>query len=306
MKKNAEPGIGPRPLESADRGPAADPPRVPYVCVYASQVAMCIGSNRHKKVSDAVVLMWQRISPAGFREAMRRNGLRTEEDALKTLVESNQDVRALVDKSLATASTSVEVAACYHGALNELDHAALEEEERQLVDAALKKNLYTAYGTRAEPEMLQHIRDVMCIPCHADPTFYKTRMGEVEGVPWFVGGKIDALSDDGHLLIEIKNRVNRLFYRAPAYEAVQVQTYLELLDVSQGALVECFKGDHGGVQTNVIPIARDKAFWKHEVVPKLKRFVTFLVRLLRDPALQDAFLKSKRPSAMVAQTVVAE
>ena len=277
----------------------------PYVCVYASQVAMCIGSNRHKKISDAVLVMWERICPHSFRDAMKRNNVQTDEDVVQSLVATSGQVRALVDKSMALATTSSEVAACYHGALTELELVSLDDQERQLVDAHLKKNLYTAYGTRAETEMLQHIRDVMCIPCHADPAFYKLGMGEIDGVPWFVGGKIDAMSDDGNLLIEIKNRVNRLFHRAPAYEAVQVQAYLELLDVQQGALVECFKSEQGGVQTNVIPIARDKTFWKHEVIPKLRKFVTFLVKLLRDPHTQDAFLNSKRPSLLVTQSAPA-
>lgn len=273
-----------------------------YLCIYASQVAMCIGSNRHKKVSDAMLLTWQRISPHSFWEAMKRNDLKTDEDVLDSLMQKHGDVRALVDRSLAEAAhSSAEVASCYTSTLAELEHAELGEQERELVGTVLRKNLYTSYGTAAEPRVLQHIRDEMCIPCHTDPTFYKQCMGEVDGVPWYVGGKIDAMSDDGALLIEIKNRVNRLFYRAPAYEAVQVQTYLELLDVSQGALVECLKGENGSVQTNVIPIARDKEFWKHEVVPKLRRFVAFLVRLLNDTSVQDAFLKSKRPSAMVTQ-----
>lgn len=277
---------------------------VPYVCVYASQVAMCIGKNRHKKVSDAVLSMWQRISPGSFRDAMKRNNMQTEDDILRRLVESSGEVRALVDKSItATTTSSVQVAECYMGALTQLQRldGTLDAQDKQVVDATLRKNLYTGYGTRAETEMLQYIRDVMRIPCHADPTFYKSCMGEVDGVPWYVGGKIDALSDDGELVIEIKNRVNRLFYRAPAWEALQVQTYLELLDVGQGALVECFKSDSGSVQTNVVPIARDRGLWKDDVVPKLRKFVAFLLKLLRDPAVQDAFLKSKRPSAMVAQ-----
>lgn len=270
------------------------------MCVYASQVAMCIGANRHKRISDAVVLMWQRISAHSFQDAMRRNNLKTEEDALVALAQVNDDVRAILDRSKQSAASSAEVASCYQDAQAELENAALPDTDKHLVDAAMRKNLYTTYGTRAEPEMLEHIRTSLGIPCHADPTFYKRGMGEAGGVPWYIGGKIDAISDDGQLLIEIKNRVNRLFYRAPAYEAVQVQTYLELLDMEQGVLVECFKGDAGPVQTNVLPIARDPAFWQHHVVPKLARFVGFLVALLDDPALQDAFLKSKRPSAMVA------
>lgn len=276
----------------------------PYICVYASQVAMCIGKNRHKKISDGVMSMWQRIAPDSFREAMRRNNLQTEEDALLELMEARGEVRKLVDTSIGAPTTSsTQVAACYNGVLSQLQQLEdpLDAKGQQVVEAALRKNLYTTYGNRAETEMLAYICNVMDIPCHADPTFYKTCMGEVDGVPWYVGGKIDALSDDGELLIEIKNRVNRLFYRAPAWEALQVQTYLELLDVEHGALVECFKGESGGVQTNVVPIRRDRALWQEEVVPKLRRFVAFLLKLLGDPAVQDAFLTSKRPSTMVTQ-----
>lgn len=284
------------------RGGAA---ATPYLCVYASQVAACIGRNRHRKVSDAMLAMWERVSPAGYREALARNQRKTDDDVLLDLLQTSTPVRSLLDRSATAAgevASSAQAAASYLGAAHELDRldrAELGDRERQVVDAALKRTVYTGYGSRAETEMLAHIRDVLDIPCRADPAFYKKRMGEVDGVPWFVGGKIDAISDDRQLVIEIKNRVNRLFYRAPAYEAVQVQAYLELLDVHQGALVECLKGDGGGVQANVIPVARDKAFWRLEVVPKLERFVAFLVRLLRDPATQDAFLTSKRPSAMV-------
>lgn len=252
-----------------------------------------------------MLAMWERVSPAGYREALARNQRKTDDDVLLDLLQTSTPVRSLLDRSATAAgevASSAQAAASYQGAAHELDRldrAELGERERQVVDAALKRTVYTGYGSRAESEMLDHIRDVLHIPCHADPAFYKKRMGEVDGVPWFVGGKIDAISDDRQLVIEIKNRVNRLFYRAPAYEAVQVQTYLELLDVHQGALVECLKGEGGGVQANVIPIARDKAFWRLEVVPKLQRFVAFLVKLLHDPATQDAFLTSKRPSAMV-------
>lgn len=273
----------------------------PYICMYASQVAMCIGSNRHKKASDAVLLMWQRVAPASFCDAIRRNNLKTDEDVLNSLMQAHGNIKALVDKSLTTTNSSSEVASSYDGAVHELQSTELGEQEKELVTCVLKKNLYTGYGTRAEPEMLRHVQDVLRIPCHPDPSFYKKCMGEVDGVPWYVGGKIDALSDDGELLIEIKNRVNRLFYRAPVYEVVQVQTYLELLGVQQGALVECLKSDVTKVHTNVIPIARDKVFWEREVVPKLHKFVTFFLRLLKDTGVQDAFLKSKRPSAMITQ-----
>lgn len=275
----------------------------PFVCVYASQVAACIGANRHQKVSDAVKKMWQRISPEGFQSALDRNGLKTEDAAIRDLAVANVAVRSLVQRSLLPPDSSCEAASTYAGVHGELSGlASLMDDEKQLVDSALKRNVFTSYGTRAEPEALNYIREVLGVPCHADPTFYKQKMGEIDtGVgtlPWFLGGKVDAVSDDGTLVIEIKNRVHRLFRKAPLYEEIQIQSYLELLDIQDGVLVECLKPVQG-LQTSVISVARNRVWWEYEIVPKLHAFVTFVVRLLDDTQLQDSFLMSKRPSAMV-------
>ena len=53
------------------------------------------------------------------------------------------------------------------------------------------------------------------------------------------------------------------------------------------------------MQANALPVTRDREQWEREVVPRLRAFVHFVLRLVREPALQDAFLKSKRRSAMV-------
>ena len=53
----------------------------------------------------------------------------------------------------------------------------------------------------------------------------------------------------------------------------------------------------------MIPIARDRAMWRGDIVPKLQGFVDFLVRLLHDTAFQDRYLTSKRRQAMIAAHV---
>lgn len=262
---------------------------------------MCIGKHRYKRESDVVLAMWQRVSPASYRRAMRRNNARTEDDILQDLVEASSQVREVVDGAArARTTSSVAVAECYRGALTRLEQTTqLDGQAMQVVRAAVRKNLNTGYGTRLEPEMLSHIRDAMHIPCRADPTLYQKLVGEVHGVPWYVCGRVDAISDDRTMVVEIKNRVRRLLYRAPAWEALQVQAYMELLDLPRGALIECYKPNDGDVQTNVIPLSRDRQLWQEDVVPKLARFVGFLLSLVRDTALQDRFLRSPEPWAMV-------
>lgn len=306
-----------------DHGPAQAPskPRAPYVCIYASQVAVCIGANKHKKVSEAVESMWQRISPHSYYEAMHRNGLKTEDQNVTEIMARHEEVKGLVDRSLTLpCHSSDQVAAHYDLVSRGLETVALEDDEKRLVDDVLKRNLYTTYGNLHEHKMLTHIRDTLGIKCQPDSTFYKLQGGTVRGVPWYVGGKIDAINEDRTLLIEIKNRVNRLFNRVPFYEVIQVQTYLQLLGVEQGALVECLKstkadgvhcGDehtvHSGndVHVNVIPIRRDRELWGSTVMPKLEAFVDFLMRLIDDEKLQDRYLQSKRRSVLVVNHMTA-
>lgn len=229
----------------------------PYVCIYASQVAMCIGANKHKKISEAVELMWQRVAPASFEAAMTRNTMKTEDELAEDIIRAHAEVRGLVDLTLTSAcDSSDQVARQYDSVSRELQAVPLPEEDRKLVEDVLKRNLYTTYGNNHEHRVLAYVRDTLGIKCREDPTFYKRLQGTCAGpwgsFQWFVGGKIDAISEDRELLVEIKNRVNRLFYRVPFYEAVQVQAYLHLLDVERGVLVECLKTQNGNSCRNEI------------------------------------------------------
>ena len=278
---------------------------MPFICIYASQVAMCVGANRHRKVSEALELMWQRCDPAGFRAALRRNSIRTDEEITDEIIQSNTGVRQLVDMTLAApCESSEEVARSYDAVARELRAVPLPEEDRRLVDDVLKRNLYTGYGNREETNVLDYVRTRLGIACEEDPVFYKAQAGVAAGpwgeVPWYVGGKIDAIDPERTLLIEIKNRVNRLFYRVPFYEQVQVQTYLHLLDLERGVLVECLKAAQEPA-VNVIPVRRDRDMWDRDIMPKLQGFVDFLARLLHDPREQDRYMQSRRRSAMIAR-----
>lgn len=279
----------------------------PFVCIYASQVAMCIGANRHKKISEALELMWQRCDPASYRAALRRNDAHTEDEIAQALIQSSSEVRDLVDLTLrAPCESSDQVAKNYEDVARDLAAVPLEDEERRVVDDLLKRNLYTSYGNQHETSALEYVRSRLGIDCREDPTFYKTLAGTCSGAwgsqPWHVGGKIDAIDADHTMVIEVKNRVNRLFRRVPFYEQVQVQAYMHLLDLDRAVLVECLKSE-GDTVVNVIPIRRDQELWQRDIMPKLRGFVDFLVRVLHDPALQDRYLTSKRRSAMITAHV---
>ena len=85
-------------------------------------------------MSDAVLAMWQRACPASFRDAMARNGLRTEDDIVDELVARRSDLQALYERTLAGAdTTSADVVASYEDVAGELAAVDLDEADRRLL-----------------------------------------------------------------------------------------------------------------------------------------------------------------------------
>ena len=107
------------------------------------------------------------------------------------------------------------------------------------------------------------------------------------------------------LVIEIKNRINRLMYRPPPHEIIQVQTYLHLLDVEHGMLVECLRRQEGRPTLHMVSIRRDHQWWDSVATPQLLGFASYVTDMMCDTDLQDAYLQSAptKRKAMVTGAV---
>ena len=56
---------------------------------------------------------------------------------------------------------------------------------------------------------------------------------------FLIVGRFDGFTDTG-TLVEIKNRMNRLFLKVPEYERVQVHVYMQLAEVEEAIVIERF------------------------------------------------------------------
>lgn len=246
--------------------------------------------------------MWERISPESYRDALRRTGCTTEADRVQQMIDSDAFIRQVVEESTVTCADSNDVANRYDVASKTIAKLDMAPDDRRVLDATVKRNLYTNYGTASEHHALVKVRETLGINARPDDTFYKTQVGEVEGIPLWVGGKIDAITEDRSLVIEIKNRIRRLFYKVPFYEIIQVQTYLFLVDVSRGAVVECLTVN-GDSQINIVAVRRDRELWETMIVPKMKAFAQVFLHLLEDTSFQDAYLLSTKKATLIQSRI---
>lgn len=258
--------------------------------LYASQLASYVGKHKFKKPHDALQNLWNQVSPSTFLAAHRRNGSLTTDMKLDQILSSNSDVRTILVASERPYETSTEASGAYRSVLDQLDQVVtLNEEERAVVMDEARKTVYTSFGNAREAPVLEDLQH-RGIDCREDPATYRQHLMTVNGIDVIVSGRVDAMSSDGKTVIEIKNRVHRLFHRIPTYERIQLETYLRIVPgVDRGVLVECLtRPDHKYVNTFVV--TRDDALWD-EVLGGLEAFVRYFLKVLGDPLEQDAFLR---------------
>ena len=103
-----------------------------------------------------------------------------------------------------------------------------------------------------------------------DNAFYTHDVCELGDKKFVVVGKIDRIEerpDGSKVLVEIKNRTNRLFRKVPEYEMIQVQMYLQMLGLAHARLVEQYNN-----QVLSHDITRDEEMWANVIVPGLEEF----------------------------------
>ena len=106
-----------------------------------------------------------------------------------------------------------------------------------------------------------------------DSKFYNFPLCVIDGKRFQVSGTVDRIERIGDeiILIEIKNRMRKLFTSVPEYEYIQVQTYLQIIpmDIQRAKLIQQYQDE-----TSTTIIERDDLVWRQEILPGLLDFCT--------------------------------
>lgn len=245
---------------------------MPIITIGASEVAACIGLNPYKSVAEMVTTLVAKHCPE------------------KNIVTTDQAAEAL----LATSASSTELIRTIKATAGRVDPSVLEKTvqqgmaslakeftgaEQEQVKAYLQSKANTIQGTHFEKGTARKAMELAeCTHLVEDHKVYLQTILVHGPYTFQLVGKIDRLnieSDGSRTLIEIKNRVNRLFYTVKEYENIQVQCYLQLLDLEHAKLIEHYKK---GNQLHTLPIKRDQTMWETVIHPRLIDFCTQLYK----------------------------
>jgi len=233
---------------------------IPKVIIGASSVASAIGVG-FKKVPELISELWKKYSPQTFEG-------QTRDDKAIEVINSSESVKKIFGdaegfKSENSTDVNQKIRALYH----QIEHSDLEPKDMVVAKDHIRKTLFTNHGTRNEDKTANtdsaHLVE--------DDTFYTHDICTIEGTLYQIVGRVDRIqmNEDGtRTLVEIKNRANKLFGRVRDYEAIQCQTYLQMLgDIQYCRLIEQFNDEKKGYL-----IEKDDEKWTKEIIPKIENF----------------------------------
>tara|TARA_B100000787_G_C16174021_1_gene288012 strand:+ start:154 stop:954 length:801 start_codon:yes stop_codon:yes gene_type:complete len=251
------------------------------LCIYASELAVITGHNQYKDVGEIILKMWKKNFPEDYEAIIKEAGVvveSTDEVISRISKENNINIKEKMKTCLVsndvTAMTKVK-----KEILKKFD--TIPEKDKKLVQSCIAEKTNTNFGTNHENAGVAKYMEEYEDNVNTVDTFFKRHMFKSE-YDWFVGGKIDGINDE-KVLIEVKNRMNRLFYKLRDYEKVQIYAYMFILELDDARLVECFKR-RNQCTINVIDVPFEQSYWDTEISTKIEEFiVTF-----------ESFLKNKQ------------
>lgn len=261
------------------------------VHVHASAIAGLIGRHTYCKRYESFEKLWERIDPSSYREAYVRNAQITPQEKIDTLMARvAPEIPNLITRPAHTAASLATIIK---------NNPEVASEDINDVMHEVQSRVYTQYGIQRESSTLETVRVITKLDLVAgNDVYHKCRIGVLDdGTEIYLGGKIDAITRDGTVVIEIKNRINRLFFSVPHYERIQVQAYLSLFPkASHALLVESLNGP--APEINIMRVDRDDTYWT-QVCQETCATLDLVMRMCTDRSLQDAYLNTKQRSAFL-------
>ena len=106
---------------------------------------------------------------------------------------------------------------------------------------------------------------------------------------WYIGGKVDGLLRDKSI-IEVKNRIHKLFRVLKDYEKIQIYSYMFIFNSKKAFLVETFFKNIQP-ETNIIAVSFDINYWEY-IIKKIENFVLLFNKFMENRELKIKLLEN--------------
>lgn len=231
-----------------------------YYTIFVSDVAACVCKHPFKKRGEVALKMLKRMCPDVYRVSCEKYGYKDDE----TILES---IQLPTQATISAADVEINIST----ALAQSESMKMSVKDRHQLEKCVTSKFNTSLGINKENDAIRSLEESLGEPINRDQTLYKRCLVKDE---WYLCGRVDGISASG-VVVEVKNRVKRLFGKVPNYERIQVLCYMHLLQRQKAVLAECYEG-----QLKHYHLEYDDEEWK-KIESGLTDFVQYMETLMK-------------------------
>ena len=263
--------------------------------LYASQLASFINKNPYTPAIKIFLKLWKTyfmslkdledVEKKKVNELNRSDGdtLKKYENKLNiSLVPNIEKICEKTDKSSILKSKQKQL-------LNNIDGIdKLSEFEKKDLYKSVEGFANKKFGTNKEVNAFEYYKDNICSDIVKNLQMKTIMIFTYKEYQLNIIGKLDAMKMDGTIL-EIKNRMYKLFNEVREYEWIQIQAYLQIYNLDKGEIVEFINKDTPILKIHAVK--KDNKYWNIELLPKVIAYFKTLVDLMVYKEYRDKVLK---------------
>jgi hypothetical protein len=267
--------------------------------IYASDLAAAIGRHPYKTVVETIKKIWRSHDPTVYAAALARNKIteaQTVEQYMNYFYTKQSTSTCYQPPNIMVAT---QIPNIYEVEPDQIDVTALVNQLTvccpQFSRNEITGYVYCEFGRQQEARTRQLYAEQTGIAISKDNKLYKkiftirpnvdpTRFGPTDGHNLFsISGICDGMAADDSL-IEIKNRISRIYGRVQSHERIQMYTYLALMGRHRCTLVQQYKND---IVAEYVYF--NKGSWT-KILNEAREFARLINYIRTNSAAQDALL----------------
>jgi len=265
---------------------ASIPIKATRIILYSSELAAFIGKNPHMYSSKIFNRLFQKYFPTKDVLAVP---FQTDSQTIDLISEktSNKNFRFQLDEIIKNNNSSFLVKSQKDSLVNQIIQSNnLSQEDQQLLVKIADSYTNKKFGEISEKTAIEVYEDRTGEEVVKKIDSRVKKILEYNGIELVVKSKIDAMKYDG-TIVEVKNRIYKLFEEVREYEWLQVQVYMEVYNLERGQLVEYLRGTG---EMRVTELQRDRKYWEEIVVKQLGNYFRTMINLVGDSVKRKKYL----------------
>lgn len=257
--------------------------------VPASKVSNLCGQNKFTPQEECFFNAYKKNNVDQYNKLLRKLKREDKNEQNKKIIKS-LNVEKELETAISSTKNSDRTKALKHiqQKIEQKFESMPEEQQKKLIKNVKKQAdtyIKTEIGTNREEISLDNFEtsEGISITSRNDELFY----GHIksDNVNLKIGGKIDGVNEKEKVLIEHKQRLNRLFDSIPLYEKWQLMLYLYFLSLEKAILIQTYKDQQISME-----FEWSDEFWEI-VVKKIRESLEKYYVIVSDPKKLERLVK---------------